>query len=183
MTIQLEHLPTAALIPYARNARTHSEAQVNQIAASIDEFGFTNPVLIDADNGIIAGHGRVMAAGRLGLTNVPCIRLSHLTDAQKRAYILADNQLALNAGWDEELLRLELLYLQELDFNLDLIGFDDEYLSKFIGQLEVENTQPPKQFNYQEKYAVLIECPNEAEQEKTYNRLMAEGYKCRVLVN
>lgn len=132
MTTQLEHLPTAALIPYARNARTHSEAQINQISASITEFGFTNPVLIDKDNGIIAGHGRVMAAGLLGLKQVPCLRLSHLTDAQKRAYIIADNQLALNAGWDEELLRLELLDLQEFDFDLDLIGFDTNFLDDLL---------------------------------------------------
>jgi ParB-like chromosome segregation protein Spo0J len=131
---QLEHLPTAALIPYARNARTHSEQQVSQIANSITEFGFTNPVLIDADNGIIAGHGRVMAAGKLNLKTVPCLRLSHLSEAQKRAYILADNQLALNAGWDEELLRLELLDLKGLDFELDLTGFDVDFSDYLTGE-------------------------------------------------
>lgn len=95
------------LIPYARNARTHSDEQVTRIASSIKEFGFTNPILIDGDNGIIAGHGRLMAAKKLGLREVPTIELSGMTDAQKRAYILADNKLALDAGWDEELLRLE----------------------------------------------------------------------------
>ena len=120
----LENLPVADLIPYARNARTHSDAQVGQIAASIREFGFTNPVLIDADDGIIAGHGRVMAAQKLKLAEVPCIRLAHLTEAQKRAYILADNKLALNAGWDDELLKIELGELAELDFDLSLTGFD-----------------------------------------------------------
>jgi DNA modification methylase len=134
---QLEHLPTAALIPYARNARTHSEQQVSQIANSITEFGFTNPILIDADNGIIAGHGRVMAASKLGLKTVPCLRLSHLTEAQKRAYILVDNQLALNAGWDEELLSLELLDLKDMDFNLDLIGFNADDLLAYL--------EPPEQ--------------------------------------
>lgn len=98
MSLQIETLSTAALTPYARNARTHSPEQVRQIAASITEFGFTNPVLIDGEGGIIAGHGRVMAAQSLGLQQVPCLRLAHLTEAQKRAYILADNQLALNAG-------------------------------------------------------------------------------------
>lgn len=95
------------LIPYARNARTHSDEQVTRIASSIKEFGFTNPILIDGDNGIIAGHGRLMAAKKLGMREVPTIELSGMTDAQKRAYILADNKLALDAGWDEELLRLE----------------------------------------------------------------------------
>ena len=113
------------LIPYARNARTHSDAQVAQIAASIREFGFTNPVLIDAEGGIIAGHGRVMAARKLGMKEVPTITLAHLTETQKRAYILADNQLALNSGWDDEMLRLELAELGELGFDLELAGFDD----------------------------------------------------------
>jgi hypothetical protein len=123
---KLEHLKTALLVPYARNARTHSENQVAQIARSIKEFGFTNPVLIDADNGIIAGHGRVMAAQTLGLETVPCIRLGYLTDAQKRAYIIADNQLALNASWDDDLLRAELLDLQGIELDMDLLGFDLE---------------------------------------------------------
>lgn len=113
-----------ALVPYARNTRTHSEAQIAQVAASITEFGFTNPVLIDADGGIIAGHGRALAAKKLGMAEVPCIRLGHLTDAQKRAYVIADNKLALNAGWDEKMLALEFKDLNGLDFDLALTGFD-----------------------------------------------------------
>jgi ParB-like chromosome segregation protein Spo0J len=97
-----------SLIPYARNARSHSDAQVAQIAGSIRELGFTNPVLLDDENGIIAGHGRVLAARKLGMTEVPCIELAHLSPVQRRAYILADNKLALNAGWDDEMLRIEL---------------------------------------------------------------------------
>jgi DNA modification methylase len=120
------------LIPYARNPRTHSDAQVAQIAASIAEFGFNNPILVDTKAGIIAGHGRLLAARKLGLTEVPIIVLDHLTDAQKRAYILADNQLALNAGWDETLLRAELAALQEEDFNVHLIGFEDEELARLL---------------------------------------------------
>lgn len=116
---------TDELIPYVNNARTHSPEQVLQIAASIKEFGFCNPVLIDKDSGIIAGHGRVMAAQKLGLETVPTIELSHLTDTQRKAYILADNRLAEKSGWDDELLRLELYELQDLDFDLALIGFDD----------------------------------------------------------
>lgn len=116
---------TDELIPYVNNARTHTPEQVAQIAASIKEFGFCNPVLIDKDSGIIAGHGRVMAAQKLGLETVPTIELSHLTDTQRKAYILADNRLAEKSGWDDELLRLELGELQDLDFDLSLIGFDD----------------------------------------------------------
>ena len=122
---QIEQIAIDALIPYARNSRTHSDAQVAQIAASIREFGFTNPVLIDKDGGIIAGHGRVLGARKLGLKEVPCLRLDHLTDVQRRAYIIADNKLALNAGWDNELLQLELADLHEADFDMDLLGFDE----------------------------------------------------------
>jgi ParB family transcriptional regulator, chromosome partitioning protein len=131
-TPQIESLPIAGLIPYARNSRTHSGEQINQIAASIQEYGFTNPVLIDAQGGIIAGHGRVMAAQSLGLEDLPCIRLTHLSDAQKRAYIIADNKLALNAGWDDELLRIELAELGEIGFDLDLTGFDIAELDKIL---------------------------------------------------
>lgn len=114
------------LIPYARNSRTHSDAQVAQIAASVREFGWTNPVLIDGDNGIIAGHGRVLAARKLGMADVPCIELAGLIDTQRRAYIIADNKLALNGGWSEDMLKIELEELGELGFDLDLIGFTDE---------------------------------------------------------
>ena len=120
------------VIPWARNPRTHSDAQIAQIAASIAEFGFNNPLLVDTKAGIIAGHGRLLAARKLGLTEVPVIVLDHLTEAQKRAYIIADNQLALNAGWDEELLRLELAGLQEEHFNVNLIGFEDEELARLL---------------------------------------------------
>jgi DNA modification methylase len=120
------------LVPYARNPRTHSDAQVAQIAASIAEFGFNNPILVDTKAGIIAGHGRLLAARKLGLTEVPVIVLDHLSEAQKRAYIIADNQLALNAGWDDDLLRSELAALQEEDFNVGLIGFDDDELARLL---------------------------------------------------
>src|SRR5918996_5849412 len=124
--------PLGELIPYARNPRTHSDAQVAQIAASIREFGFTNPVLIDGESGIIAGHGRVLAARKLGLERVPVIELAYMSDAQKRAYVLADNQLALNAGWDEALLRLELADLSEVGFDLGLIGFGEGELERLL---------------------------------------------------
>jgi DNA modification methylase len=130
--LQIAWRPLGELIPYARNPRTHTDVQVAQIAASIREFGWTNPVLVDGENGIIAGHGRVLAARKLGLGRVPVIELAHMSEAQKRAYVLADNQLALNAGWDEALLRLELADLSELGFDLGLIGFADGELERLL---------------------------------------------------
>jgi DNA modification methylase len=123
--LAVTYRPIEALIPYARNARTHSDAQVAQIAASIREYGWTNPVLVDGDNGIIAGHGRLLAARKLGMSAVPVIELAGLSEAQKRAYIITDNKTALNAGWDDELLGLELGDLDALGFDLSLTGFDD----------------------------------------------------------
>jgi DNA modification methylase len=130
--MQIEQVEINKLIPYARNSRTHSDVQVAQIAASIKEFGFTNPVLVDNDNGIIAGHGRVMGAQKLDIKQVPCIRLGHLTEAQKRAYVIADNKIALNAGWDEKMLRLEIGELKEFDFDLSLTGFDKNEINQMI---------------------------------------------------
>ena len=124
------------LIPYVNNSRTHSEEQVNQICASINEFGFTNPLLIDEKGSIIAGHGRLMASKKLGMEEVPCVVLEGLTEAQKKAYIIADNKMALNAGWDEELLKIELENLKELDFDLDLTGFNVDELDDILGTKE-----------------------------------------------
>jgi ParB-like chromosome segregation protein Spo0J len=124
--------PLDKLIPYARNPRTHSDAQVAQIAASIAEFGFNNSILVDTKAGIIAGHGRLLAARKLQLAEVPVIVLDHLTEAQKRAYILANNQLALNADWDDTLLAAELAALQHEDFDVSLIDFEDEELARLL---------------------------------------------------
>lgn len=126
------------LIPYARNSRTHSDAQVAQIAASIKEFGFTNPVLIDKTGSIIAGHGRVLASRKLNLVSVPCIELSHLTEAQKKAYIIADNKLALNAGWDDEMLAVELTDLKDMGFDLDLTGFNTDEIDALLAPVGTE---------------------------------------------
>tara|TARA_B110000858_G_C17801427_1_gene475528 strand:- start:2746 stop:3366 length:621 start_codon:yes stop_codon:yes gene_type:complete len=120
----VEYLPLKSLIPYALNSRTHSDAQVSQVAASIKEFGFTNPVLIDESNGLIAGHGRLLAARCLEMDVIPTIKLKGLTEAQRKAYVIADNKLALNAGWDDELLKLELESLASVDFDLGLLGWD-----------------------------------------------------------
>jgi site-specific DNA-methyltransferase (adenine-specific) len=132
----VEWLETATLIPYAKNSRTHSEAQVAQIAGSIKEFGFNNPVLIDEDNGIIAGHGRVLAAQKLGLQAVPCIRLAHLSDTQRKAYVIADNRLALNAGWDDQMLTVELQELDAESFDLSLLGFEADELNALLNPIK-----------------------------------------------
>lgn len=123
--LEIERIDIDLLVPWRANARTHSEEQVLQIANSIREFGWTNPVLIDGDERILAGHGRVMAARMLGIYSIPCLRLGHLNAEQRRAYVLADNQLALKAGWNIDLLKIELDDLRDLGFDLDLIGFDD----------------------------------------------------------
>jgi len=138
MKQEIVHKPIADLIPYANNARTHSDEQVAQIAASIKEFGFTNPILLDGTNGIIAGHGRLMAARKLSLDTVPCIELSHLSEAQKKAYILADNRLAMNSGWDTQLLTLELKSLDDEGFDLEMLGFDAKELSDLLQPEQVE---------------------------------------------
>lgn len=136
MAKRIELWPVDRLRPYERNARTHSAEQVAQIAASIVEFGFTNPILVDSNDGIIAGHGRLTAAQELGLRTVPVVVLDHLSDRQRKAYILADNQLALNAGWDTDLLRGELQDLAEQDFDLSLIGFSDDELADLLPDIE-----------------------------------------------
>lgn len=135
--MKIEQIALDRLIPYARNSRTHSDEQVAQVAASIREFGFTNPVLIDGEGGIIAGHGRVMAARKLAIDKVPCIRLAHLTEAQRRAYVIADNKLALNAGWDDEMLALELLDLRGDGFDLSLTAFSAEELGEIFKAFDV----------------------------------------------
>ena len=131
--IELRQL--ADLHPYARNARTHSEAQIEQIAGSIREFGFRNPVLIDGDGGIVAGQARVEAARRLGLASVPCIDCSDMSATQRRAYVLADNRIALNAGWDEAILGLELAELRDLEVDLGALGFAPAELEQLVGEV------------------------------------------------
>jgi ParB family chromosome partitioning protein len=137
--LEIKYKTTAELIPYVNNSRTHSETQVQQVAASIKEFGFTNPILIDESSGIIAGHGRLLAAQLLSIEEVPTICLEGLTEAQRKAYVIADNQLALNSGWDLDMLRLEVEGLQELDFNLDFLGFEADVLDKL---LDIEGDLP-----------------------------------------
>lgn len=140
-TLNVDYRKVETLIPYARNPRTHSEAQIAKIAASIVEYGWTNPILVDGDNGIIAGHGRLAAARKLALDEVPVIELAHLSTAQKRAYVIADNRLALDAGWDEEMLALELAELSEAGYELNLTGFEDGELQDLLALESSEDAQ------------------------------------------
>lgn len=179
----VEMRAVASLVPYARNARTHSDEQVARIAASIREFGWTNPVLVDGANGIIAGHGRVLAARKLGQAEVPCIELAHLTEAQKRAYILADNRLALDAGWDEELLALEFGELKALDFDLSLTGFGDDEIAKTLGEATNELLDGAPALSPGTTFSVIVDFDNETAQGELLGRLEAEGYKCRLLIS
>ena len=172
-------IPVDDLIPYARNSRTHSEAQVAKIAASIKEFGFLNPIITDGQNGIVAGHGRVLAAQKLGLQTLPVIEAGHLTEAQKRAYIIADNRLALDAGWDNDLLKIELTDLDAKGFDLTLTGFDVGELTALFDDA-TESAEPKDLSDQAERFEVIIECGDEGEQERAYNHAQAGGFECRI---
>ena len=151
--LTLEYRSVDELIPYANNSRTHSEKQVTQIASSIKEFGFLQPVVIDADNGIITGHGRIMALNKLGVDKVPTIQAGHLTDAQRRAYVIADNKLNDNSGWDEELLLVELDALKDENFDIDVLGFEPEKLKEMADGLADD---PEMDSQYTNKVATPI---------------------------
>jgi ParB-like chromosome segregation protein Spo0J len=143
---KLERWPVERLVPYERNARTHSPEQVAQIAASIAEFGFTNPILVASDDGILAGHGRLAAAKDLGLKEVPVVVLDHLSPDQRRAYVLADNKLALNAGWDMSLLQQEMMALNLADFDLSLLGWSDDEIAGMLDPEGIDDTEAPEEF-------------------------------------
>ena len=184
--LSIEYKNVDDLIPYVNNSRTHSDEQVTQVAASIKEFGFTNPILIDENNGIIAGHGRLTAAKKLKLEQVPTITLEGLTDAQRKAYVIADNKLALNAEWDFDLLKVEIESLQEDDFKLDLLGFDIDELSEILGfdDIAEEDEEEPEQDyedKYKEQYGVIIMCKSAEEQEKIFNKMQQNGYEVKVV--
>ena len=183
-TRRLERRSIDALVPYARNPRTHSAAQVARIAASIREFGFNNPVLISSAGDIIAGHGRVLAARKLAMTEVPVIELDHLTPTQRRAYVLADNQLSLLADWDEQLLAVEFEELANDGFDPSLTGFDAEEIDRLLAvPTEIEETAPDQSDQLDEQYAVLVACGSESDQSRLLARLTGEGYECRALVS
>ena len=174
--LHVEQIAVADLIPFAKNSRTHSDSQVAQIAGSIREFGFTNPILIDEQNGVIAGHGRLLAARKLNLDDVPCIRLEGLTDAQKRAYVIADNKIALNAGWDEKLLALELKELGDLGFATDSTGFTSDE----IAALSMDDIVPATEDPYTKK----IETPKyEPDNEKPSLSELCNREKAQKLID
>jgi ParB-like chromosome segregation protein Spo0J len=173
-----------ALIPYARNSRIHSKAQVAQISRSIEQWGFTTPVLIDEAGGIIAGHGRVLAAQKLKITELPCIIARGWSDAKKRAYVIADNKLALNADWDDDMLREELEAIArgdgddgEPEVSVDMLGFTDKELRLLASELAADEPA-----DYPPQFQILIECVDEAEQLRLLERLGEEGVVCRALV-
>ena len=153
-------ISVADLVPYARNSRTHSPQQVDKIAASIREFGFLNPIIVDGQNGIVAGHGRVLAAQKLGLASLPVIEAGHLTEAQKRAYVIADNRLALDAGWDNDLLKIELQDLDAEGFNLTITGFEIGELTAMFDEPEFAPGTEDDQGKLDELSPKMIQCPH-----------------------
>lgn len=167
------------LIPYAQNARIHNVEQIAQIIASIKEFGWTNPVLIDEDGGIIAGHGRVMAAKEMGMQKVPCIKLAGLSAEQRRALIIADNKIAENADWNNELLKLEIGALNAEEFDISLLGFDGKELEDLLGLLD-EGVEKEPEVDLVEVFQVLVECKDEADQQEVFDLMTDKGYACKV---
>lgn len=153
-------ISVADLVPYARNSRTHSPQQVDKIAASIREFGFLNPIIVDGQNGIVAGHGRVLAAQKLGLASLPVIEAGHLTEAQKRAYVIADNRLALDAGWDNDLLKIELRDLDAEGFNLTITGFEIGELTAMFDEPDFAPGTEDDQGKLDELSPKMIQCPH-----------------------
>jgi len=167
------------LKPFEKNSRTHSDAQVAQIVESIGEWGFTNPVLIDEKGMIIAGHGRVMAAQSMGLASVPCIVATGWTEEQKRAYVIADNKLALNADWDTELLKSELSALDDLHFDLNLIGFSDKEMKDMF--LEFEEVEPVEFQGETFENEMILKFDSEMTLQEWYDRAIKEGVECKIL--
>jgi ParB-like chromosome segregation protein Spo0J len=179
---QVEKRSLDKLVPYARNSRTHSDAQVAQVAASIREWGFTSPVLIDEHDTILAGHGRTMAAKKLGWSEVPVIVARGWTEAQKRAYVIADNKLALNAGWDHELLAVELQDLSKEGYDVQSTGFEGAELAALLGDIQpgdVNSDEAPSAFA--DKYLVLVEFADETAQAALFDELQTRGLKVKVM--
>lgn len=198
--LKIEYIKTAKLIPYAKNARTHSDNQVQQICKSISEFGFNNPVLIDEGNEIVAGHGRVMAAKDLGMEEVPCVRLSHLSDRQRRAYILADNKIALESGWDLDLLSAELNDLVESGVDVSLTAFNEEELDALLQgdhdkadekmkkekiTVVAEHTRAAaaEEKKITKKWAVMVEADNKSQARDILQDMTDKGFKCLIVEN
>jgi ParB-like chromosome segregation protein Spo0J len=178
--MKIQEIEIEKLIPYARNSRTHSDDQVAQIAASIKEFGWTNPILVDGEAGIIAGHGRLAAARKLGLKKIPVIELSHLSPTQKKALIIADNKLALNAGWDNDMLALEFEELNIEGFDLDLLGFDETEINK-LNENENYDDEIKDVKDDGNRNLLLIETISEIELQKLFDELNERGFQCKIM--
>jgi ParB-like chromosome segregation protein Spo0J len=178
--LAIKYKKITELTPYSKNSRTHSDSQIAQLVASLREFGFTNPILLDGKNGIIAGHGRLKAAQQLEYETVPTIELGNLTDEQKRAYIIADNKLALNAGWDNELLAFEIESLQDAGFDLSLTGFNADELKALTFE-ETDDEEEFKEPSDESRNTLLIECTGERELETLYEEMQKRGYECKIL--
>lgn len=169
---KIESIELSKIKGYAKNSRTHSDHQIGQIVESIREFGFTNPILIDETNTIIAGHGRLAAAKKLSMDSVPVVRISGLSDKQKKAYVISDNQIALRGGWNIDMLREELKALVEMDFNIDILGFDTSELTDMMmeAQEDIEKIN-----NKSDKFALEIEFPDRETMMEKYEELLADG--------
>ncbi len=178
---KVERRPVAQLTPYARNARKHSPKQVDQIVASIKQWGFTVPVLVDEGGTIIAGHGRVMAANKMGLQEVPVMVARGWTEPQRRAYVLADNQLAANSSWDQDLLAVEMGDLKAADFDLTTIGFSDREISRGLKSLQPETAGSVLSSDLQ--FRIVVDCTSEEHQAELLARLEEEGIACRPLIS
>lgn len=177
----VERRPLAGLIPYARNARTHSTEQVAQIAASIREWGWTSPILVDEADMIIAGHGRVLAAQQMKLDEVPVMVAAGWSEAQKRAYVIADNKLALNAGWDDDLLEIEISELQEAEFDLGLTGLSEKEIKAALRPADAGAGE--SKLGDDLVHRVIIDCRDEQHQAELLQRLENEGLTCRALIS
>jgi hypothetical protein len=175
---EVERRKIKDLIPYAKNSRTHSEGQIGQIAAAITEWGFANPILIAEDGTIIAGHGRVMAAKKLGLAEVPVMIARGRTDSQKRAFVIADNKITLNGGWDDTVLKAEFADLTQAGFDTALLAFAP---GELVGIGPVDGIEDAPASKYSEQYGVIVICADEAGQKATYERLNSEGLNCKVV--
>ena len=200
MKLKVEYADTGSLDEYTGNARTHSEFQVNQIADSIREFGFVNPILIDGSRTIIAGHGRLAAARLLKIAKVPVIRLDHLSERQRKALVLADNKIALNAGWDFEKLSGELDELAQMDFDLSITGFDEQEIDALLKSTEAilpsdfsepekisvkgyerSATAEPKKTSMNDQYGVVVICDGKEEQDAIFEKLVGDGLNCKIM--
>jgi ParB-like chromosome segregation protein Spo0J len=179
---KVERRKVKDLVPYAKNARTHSEEQVEQIAHAIEQWGWTVPCLVDEKGGLIAGHGRVLAAKQLGLDEVPVVVARGWSKAQKRAYVLADNKLTENGGWDDDLLKVEIGELQGEGFDLTLTGFSMDEIGELLDETAGDGIEAAPDSKYKEQFGVIVICKDEAHQQEVFESLAGSGYEVRVVV-